>query len=288
MKSYEFQGKSVEKAIEEGLKQLGKSQFDVDIRIIESGGLFKKAKVEILVEEEGAPETIKPEMLKESETLPVKEQPKAVKEDKPVKEFKKPKDIVKKDTEHTAYKKAETVREPKAEPKTEPKAKEPKSENHEHGERTKKFTTENVGTKVYLEGLLSKMGLSGTAEIEETEESTKVKLSCDKPGMVIGYRGEGLNALQYLANITEQKTNPDAKRIVLDIEGYRERREDGLRSLAERIAKKVVKTGHSARLEPMNAYDRRIIHSYLQTFEGVETHSKGEEPRRFLVIEPKK
>ena len=104
---------------------------------------------------------------------------------------------------------------------------------------------------------------------------------------IIGFRGEGLNAIQYLANVYVGKNNRHAKKIRVDCDNYRAKREDTLIALANRMARKVAKTNHPVKLEPMTANERRIIHEALANDRFVETVSKGEEPYRYLTILPK-
>ena len=132
------------------------------------------------------------------------------------------------------------------------------------------------------------MGVTGTVEIEEQEEHSKAVISTEQAGAVIGYRGECLSAIQYLSNIVEQKKNKTAKRLIVDVADYRERRDDSIKDMADRMARKVLKMRKAIKLKPMNAYERRIIHSYLQKFDGVTTHSVGVEPHRCLIIDIKR
>ena len=104
---------------------------------------------------------------------------------------------------------------------------------------------------------------------------------------LIGYRGEALNALQVLISNIANKKIADRVNVTLDVQGYRGKREKALEELAEKISKTVIKTGKSITLEPMNAYERKIIHSKLQNSDKVKTYSIGEEPRRKVVVAKK-
>lgn len=106
-------------------------------------------------------------------------------------------------------------------------------------------------------------------------------------GRLIGYRGENLNSLQIILSSIVNKNFEDRVKVLLDIEGYREKREKTLEELAIKISKTVIKTGKSITLEPMSAYERKIIHSKLQENSNVDTHSIGEEPNRRIVISKK-
>ena len=136
--------------------------------------------------------------------------------------------------------------------------------------------------------LLGKMGVNGTVSAFENEEGIKLKIDSDTDGLLIGRRGETLDALQYIVSLYENKDRKENgyRRISIDTEGYRARREDTLRRLARRNALKVAKSGRSFAMEPMNPYERRVIHSALQSFRGVTTHSEGEEPNRRVIITP--
>ena len=119
----------------------------------------------------------------------------------------------------------------------------------------------------------------------ESDDAYEVKVSGDdKVASLIGYRGEGLNAYQILINSFLDLRNK-SKKILIDIENYRNRREESLKGLANRIAKKVVRTKRSHKFEPMSAYERHVIHEELANFKGVTTHSEGLEPRRCLIVE---
>lgn len=124
--------------------------------------------------------------------------------------------------------------------------------------------------------------------ILENEEAYEVKIMGDeKVASLIGYRGEGLNAYQLLLNNLLSLRNK-SKKIYLDVENYRNKREESLKALAVRIARKVLKTKRKHKFEPMTAYERHIIHEELSNFAGVETHSEGNEPHRCLVVDIKK
>ena len=125
-------------------------------------------------------------------------------------------------------------------------------------------------------------------EVTETEESINVNLVGDSTGVLIGRRGETLDALQYLTSLVVNKDLDEYKRVVLDTENYRAKREETLIKLANRIAGKVAKTGKRVVLEPMNPYERRVLHATLQDNAKVETVSEGEEPYRRVIIRKKR
>ena len=142
----------------------------------------------------------------------------------------------------------------------------------------------------FVEALLQKLNVTCTCVVEETPEEFRVEMQGEDAGAVIGKRGDTLNALQVLVNqiVNKQKHGDEYKRVVLDCENYRDRREETLRLLAARMANKAVRSKQTVKLEPMTAAERRIIHTELQNDSRVFTESVGEEPNRYLTIIPKK
>ena len=132
------------------------------------------------------------------------------------------------------------------------------------------------------------MNINHTLFSEETEDAVIVKIEGGNSGDLIGYRGECLNAIQYVASVVHNENSEKRKKFILDIENYKSRREETLIALAKRMESRVAKTNKSIKLEPMSANERRIIHTALQPSETVETTSKGTEPNRYVVILPKK
>lgn len=136
----------------------------------------------------------------------------------------------------------------------------------------------------FLYDVFDKMNLAAEIAVAEDEESVLLKVKGKDIGIIIGRRGETLDSLQYLASLVINKDKGSYKRVVIDVENYRQKREDTLVKLANRLADKVAKYKKSITLEPMNPYERRIIHSTLQNNRYVETYSVGEEPNRKVVI----
>ena len=140
----------------------------------------------------------------------------------------------------------------------------------------------------FLKEFLDKVQKDAKYSIEKTPTGLKVNINNENLGFLIGYRGETLYAMQNILSSIASKGIENRVRVILDIEGYKEKREKALEDLAEKLEKTVIKTKKSVTLEPMQAYERKIIHTKLQNSEKVETRSIGEEPRRRVVISLKR
>lgn len=140
----------------------------------------------------------------------------------------------------------------------------------------------------FLKEFLGKVQKDANYSLEISKMGLNVNISDKNLGFLIGYRGETLYAFQNILSSVANKGLENRVRVILDIEGYKEKREKSLEDLAEKLAKTVVKTRKSITLEPMQAYERKIIHSKLQNSDKVETRSIGEEPRRKVVISLKR
>lgn len=137
----------------------------------------------------------------------------------------------------------------------------------------------------FLSGLFERMGISAEMSFTDGEDgSINIELSGADMGALIGRRGETLDAIQHLANYAVNRGESGRTRINIDAENYRAKRTDSLRRLAEKVAGKVVKYRRNVTLEPMNAYERHVIHSALQSYDGVTTFSTGNEPNRRVVV----
>lgn len=142
--------------------------------------------------------------------------------------------------------------------------------------------------RLFLEGLLERMGVTAAVESRVDDDGTVFMNVTGKGlGVVIGRRGQTLDAVQYLVNIVANRDAPQWTRFIVDAEGYRERRAETLRQLAQRTADRAKARGRRVRLDPMTALERRIIHLELQGHPDVDTRSEGEEPYRRVVIIPK-
>lgn len=139
----------------------------------------------------------------------------------------------------------------------------------------------------FFNGTLERMGLVSRATVEEKDGTLYVTIAGDDSGVAIGYRGEALDAFQYLALTFLNEQKCDFKKVVVDCENYREKRKETLTALALRLAQKAVRLQRKIVLEPMNPFERRIIHSALADSELAGTESEGEEPARYIVIVPK-
>jgi len=139
-----------------------------------------------------------------------------------------------------------------------------------------------------LKGIFQTMDLDVKINISENDKTIFINLEGPDLGILIGRRGETLDALQYLVNLSVNKNQEIRKKIIIDIEGYRNRREKTLQRLALKLADKARQRGRNVVLEPMSSQERRIIHTALQGREDIYTFSEGEEPYRKIIISPKK
>ena len=176
-------------------------------------------------------------------------------------------------------KKAEPKKENKPAKKEAPKSKEPEIDLS--GVEAKETDATN-----YLKSILVGMGFSdANVTVKETEEDLLFEITCGEDyGNIIGRRGETLDALQYLTRLYVNRADKDGKRVALNVGDYRKRREETLKALAKRQAQRAIKYRRSCVLEPMNPYERRIIHTAVQEIEGVSSHSVGEGENRRVVI----
>jgi spoIIIJ-associated protein len=144
---------------------------------------------------------------------------------------------------------------------------------------------ERSEASLFLSNILENMQLNVTIKAFTNDECVYIEVEGEDANAVIGKRGQTLDSIQYLTNLVSNKEIEAYKRVIIDVEGYRSRREKTLERLALKLAKKVLKTGRNEKLEPMNPYERKVIHSTLQSIEGITTKSEGDEPYRRVVIE---
>lgn len=256
-------GKNVDIAITNGLNVIGKNREDVDIKILEQGGLFKKAKVSLIYEKEEMIEDIKET---EVETVSVEESNEDIE------------DVIKEN--NTEVENEETV-----------------DVNEEKSEEI--FTVEEQKVKIvdssrlkakiteFLTEFLKKAEVEAEITCTEGENELNFSINGENVGKLIGHRGDTLNAIQYLlGNLKE--SGEGRIRVYLDISGYKAKREETLVELSNKMADKAEEIERNVHLDPMNAYERRIIHTALQDRELVETESTGEGEKRHVVIKFKR
>jgi spoIIIJ-associated protein len=267
---------TVEEAIQQGLDQLGLTADAVSVEVLDSGskGLFglggRQVRVRISVNPPPAPEIpasqpeVKPATAKKAESKPKAKEPKPRAEKKP----------------------AEPKPEKKPEPKPEPKPVTQRPVNVEHD--TVLNTAEEVISKlIYHMGLTAQV----SAHYDESDSADNRTIQVDVRGedltALIGRRAETLAAFQHVASLIVGKQTQQWVQIIVDVEGYRARRDKQIRQLANRMADQVTKTGRKVTMEPMPSSERRVVHIELRGHPAVKTESTGEEPYRKVVIVPK-
>lgn len=294
MKSFEAQGRTVEEAISAGLAENGLDIGDVSVEIVEEGskglfGLFgsRQAKVKLTLKEDldrSETRDVFKDSLKQNfspETRKSAEKPEPQKKNDFSSSPKKPAQAPKNENKPKPVK-VKTEADPQitasGADKTAPAAPIVPAPQAEPG------TPEGI-VQSFLQDVTRLMGVSVSVAVRTDEESNvRVSISGDSKGILIGHRGETLDALQYLTSLRLNRGRDEYIRVTLDSEGYRAKREEALVRLAHRLANRAQKTGRKVSVEPMNPYERRIVHSALQNHPGIATHSEGEEPNRHIVI----
>ena len=275
MRSIEASGKTVKDAIRSGLVELGCDSDDVDIQVIEMGspGLFgmfgKPAKVRLTVKADDPALDIEMPVLSLDAASGKKQKPEKRKAEKPAAKPEKP---------AKAEKPAEKAEEA-------PVVLAPVLD-HEPFVPTDEaaLSDEAKRAREFLSGLTQRMGVPVEIELQQTEEQLRMQMAGEGMSLLIGRRGETLDALQYLTSLNINRGREEYLRVSIDTENYRAKREEALRKLAVRMAGRAKKSGRRVALEPMNPYERRILHSALQNDPEVTTHSEGEEPYRRVII----
>lgn len=297
-----FKAATVEEAKALAAKKFGRDIRSIKFEVIEEGkkGLFGIGKKEAVVKAsfenvsvKSAPAAaVKPV----ANAAPVKKAEKAPAAPKPV-PVNKPAENVKPEI------KDDEAAVPKAEEKpTEKVEKEEKKpvEKKFIDDDEEKFSLDNfdliedeslIHSKVklardYIISIFNAMDINVQFEIYQNETGAVINIESDNNGTVIGRRGETLDAIQYLCSIIANKGDKDYFRITIDCLGYRDKRKDTLEQLAAKVAKSVLRTGRSQPLEPMNPYERRVIHSAISEIVGVSSRSVGEEPYRKIIVSP--
>ncbi|MDD5017677.1 MAG: protein jag [Eubacteriales bacterium] len=252
----ESKGKTVDEAVFSGLIKMDMSIDEVDIEILDEGsGLFKSARVRLTKKQDASVPGVIGDTSKKGE-----------------------------EKQRTEKQREEKQREEKQRAESKPR--------HVEAPRAKMYTEEQVpvpqapknDAEKFLLGLFSHMGISVALESFEEDGILKIDMSGRSMGMLIGRRGETLDALQYLTSLVLNNGKEAYTKVMIDTENYRRKREDTLKRLAARLADKVQKSGRRVVLEPMNPYERRILHSTLQDYSGVYTYSEGEDPFRSVVV----
>ncbi len=321
MKTYESSAKTIEEAISAGLEKLGVSISDVTIDVLEEGskglfGLFgsRQAKVRLTLKETEAdplealtaakparsaapakpvapkapeaPKPVKPTAPKTEAPKAAPVKPTAPKAEAPKAEVSKAKPAPRKEAPKPAKTDAPKAEAPKAKPT--PKAPVQPIEKPVVTMIPADQVVEDSApgrALAFLRELTHLMGVEVSIEVgTDAEGNVFANMTGDTLGILIGRRGETLDALQYLTSLKVNRGQEGYTRVTLDTENYRAKREEALTRLANRMANRAVKTGRKVSLEPMNPYERRILHSALQANDQVDTHSEGEEPNRHVVI----
>lgn len=288
MRECEATGKTIEQAVQNALLELKAAREDCDIKILSEGGFLKKAKVLVSISPDALEKYEKKDKIRK--TLVEEENDGDFAEN-----------FLKKKNEKTASatkseeKPAKTVK--KVEKSEESTEKSPrkvrivtdeeissKPQNEEKEEYVREERKNLVSGEEFLQGVLDALGLVGQIEKTEDERFLRFSLTGENLNDLIGHHGECMLALSQLMNSVCESGH---KKIVLDVENYRKKREESLTALAKRTADKVARSGRYFKFEPMDASERKIIHTALQDDDRVTTLSKGEEPRRYLIVFPK-
>ena len=302
MRIKEFTGKTTQEAIDNGLAELGVTIADVHVDVLQEGakglfGLFgsKPACVRLTVMEDEREDDHGLSDLLGSFSLNEQKKKSAPKPAAPKAEAPKPE-----------APKAETKPEKKPEAPKPPRERKPRPARPAREESEKRDFAPMIPAETFapteppvihpedtpagraqkfLMDVTDRMGVKVDVYVDDSKaDNLSIHMIGDTLGILIGRRGETLDALQYLTSLQVNKGREGYIRVTLDTENYRAKREDSLRRLAQRMANRAVKTGRKVVLEPMNPYERRVLHATLQDHPYVQTHSEGDEPNRRVVI----
>ena len=286
MKYLDMTGKTEEEAIGRALAQLGLDRDEVSVEILEraKSGFFgigaspAKVRVTYGLEEPEIEEAPKPE-----EKKPEAPKPPAKAPEQPVEAADGEKPRPEKNQRRRRKKPADKPQRPAQEAGSEDNI--PLPEPEDLGEPCGEDDEKAVQIRTFLEGLLRHMDSEAQVQVYQPEKGRyKVILEGEKLGSLIGRRGETLDAIQQLTNYSVNRGSDKRVRIHVDAENYRLKREQSLQHLARKVAAKVVKYKRNVTLEPMNAYERHVIHTALQDVENVTTYSMGTEPNRRVIV----
>ena len=294
-KSIVTTGKTIDIAVENALNQLGMDRDSVSVTVLEQAkaGFFGigavPAKVQVTYEvPDEKPAAPAVALSSASRSKPRKAAPKAEVKPEPKAEAPKSEPRAPKAPKAEAPRAEKPVRaeRPKAEPKAEAPKAEPKDPAAERTYAPAAAGSNEEKIEQFIKGLLEQMGSDAVPHAWSDEEgSYRVELTGSDLGFLIGRRGETLDAIQHLANYAVNRSVDGHVRINVDAEDYRLKREESLRRYARKKAQQVLKARRRTTLEPMNAYERHVIHAALQDMENITTHSTGTEPNRRVVIE---
>jgi len=281
-KYIEVTGKNDEEALAKGLQQLGLQRDDVSLEILERGragflgigSVPAKVRLTYEVPDEPAPEPAMPAPEAEkpapkAESAPAPASPKAPAE-------RRPREPRRGAPQPKAAPKAE-----KAAPVAEKPASPAESAPAQVGQAPEGMKEAIVA---FQAGLFARMGVEASSKVEWDGNTWQVTLEGPDLGSLIGHRGETLDAIQQLTGYAVNRTRSHRVRIHVDAEGYRARREESLSKLARKMAGKAVRFRRNMALEPMNAYERHVIHTALQDYPGVSTRSSGVDPNRRVIV----
>lgn len=306
MRSTVISAKTVEECVNKALDKLQANRNEVNIEVINEAkqgflGLFgaKDAVVRVSlkddVKEKGTGDFVKNILNSDSNSNSVeteqKEDTKVIEDKKIVEEVEETKST-EDDKEEIVEKSVETV---ESEEVTEAEEAVKSEETEEEQEAESDVTIDRndelfITSKNFLKQMIEDMGIDCDIESRTEGNMIKFNIMCSEEsdiGIIIGKRGETLDSLQYIVNLVTNRNSDTYIRVILDCNQYRSKRERSLQKLARRLADKAVQTGRDIKLEPMNPYERRIIHTYLQNDEKVNTFSQGNEPNRRVIIKRK-
>lgn len=308
MRSTVISAKTVEECVNKALDKLQANRNEVNIEVIDEPkqgflGLFgaKDAVVRVSlkddVKEKGTGDFVKNILNSDSNSVETeqKEDTKVIEDKKIVEEVEETKST-EDDKEEIVEESVETVESEEVTEVEESVKSEEDSEEEKEAEETESDVTIDrndelfITSKNFLKQMIEDMGIDCDIESRTEGNMIKFNIMCSEEsdiGIIIGKRGETLDSLQYIVNLVTNRNADTYIRVILDCNQYRSKRERSLQKLARRLADKTVQTGRDIKLEPMNPYERRIIHTYLQNDENVNTFSQGNEPNRRVIIKRK-
>lgn len=306
MRSTVVSAKTVEECVNKALDKLQANRNEVNIEVINEAkqgflGLFgaKDAVVRVSlkddVKEKGTGDFVKNILNSDSNSVETeqKEDTKVIEDKKIVEEVKT--EPTEADNEEIVEESVETVESEEVTEVAEAEEAVKSEETEEEQDNEPDVTIDRndelfITSKNFLKQMIEDMGIDCDIESRTEGNMIKFNIMCSEEsdiGIIIGKRGETLDSLQYIVNLVTNRNSDTYIRVILDCNQYRSKRERSLQKLARRLADKAIQTGRDIKLEPMNPYERRIIHTYLQNDEKVNTFSQGNEPNRRVIIKRK-